>query len=293
MKNDFETEILLPLRESDRYQLAAILELSRLDAEQLEALAQYQNRACWSLMQQDELSNLRRFGPAVYAPTVIGTPQGQSDFFWQVKQFASHAIGGWVVSSLKGAELARHLAQANNILAPDGKRYLLRYHTQQCLKVLSSRMDLPDLREWFAPLHSWWVPYPDAETATWFRISGYDRPAARALNGLALDQRCWQALVADSLSYRLADQLEHGLEASGKPAQCHGLRLGMAQKHLVLARQAGFVEQHDLLTYATCMALQGERLAPDPIWHTTVKQALATRQPLIELLQAHLPHSLD
>lgn len=292
MSNDVETEILLPLRESNRYQLAAILELSQLDAEQLEALAQFENRACWSLMQQNELSNLRRFGPAVHAPTVSLTPQGQSDFFWQVTQFARHAICGWIVSSLQGAELARHLAQANSILAPDGKRYLLRYHIQQCLKVLSSRVDLPDLHEWFAPIHSWWVPYPDAETETWLRLSGYDRPPARALDGLALDQACWQALKADSLSYRLADQLGRALATSGKPAQCHGIRLGMAEKHLALARQAGFVEQHDLLTYASCMALQGERLVPDPVWHSAVKQALATRQPLIELLQAHLPHSL-
>ncbi|WP_288376359.1 DUF4123 domain-containing protein [uncultured Pseudomonas sp.] len=288
MKDLFVEKLLRPLRQAEGYRLSAVLELSQLSTEQLESLAQREHGILCPLMQQDELSNLRPFGTGLYAANTDANLQNQSDLFWQLSEFAADAICGWIISSLPTAALATHLAQANTVRAPDGQRYLLRYHTEQCLRVLHARKDLPKIVEWFAPIHSWWVPYPDANEETWCCLMGGDRSATEELNDLTLDPACWEALAGDPLEHRLADQLKSSLAASGQAKQCHSVRLGRVRKYLAAAREAGFIEQQDLITYVTYSELLGDRLTLDPIWQAAMKESLEQRQPFAHRLQTHL-----
>ncbi|PYB79770.1 DUF4123 domain-containing protein [Pseudomonas soli] len=287
MNGSFYDQLLMPLYQSDRYRLSAILELSRLDDEQLKKLAQ-RKEALHSLMPQQALGNLGQIGTVLCASNASSSLQGQSDFFWQFAGLFNDAVCGWVVSALPAERLAAHLAQASTLLAPDGHRYLLRFHTEQCLHVLHSRQDLPDIVEWLAPVHTWWAPCPDASRRLWYDFAGGDRLEVSALSGLRLDQRCWEALAEDPLAYRLADQLKHALRASGEPEQCHVVRLGIAQKLLAFAREAGFARQEDLITYVTFVALKGEHLMGDPAWQIAMNDALDKQRSLAESVQTHL-----
>ncbi|WP_367599534.1 DUF4123 domain-containing protein [Pseudomonas fulva] len=288
MTNTLFEKLFLPLRKTAGYQLCAVLELSSLGPEPLKRLVQREQRLLHPLMQQEEFSNVRQCGIGLYAVNGKATVQSQSDLFWQLNELAPDAICGWIVSALPSADLATHLAQANTVLAPDGQRYLLRYHTEQCLRVLHGRKDLPGLVEWFAPIHSWWVPYPDANEEIWGCLKGGDRPATQALRDLTLDLACWEALAVDPLEHRLADQLKTSLTASGQAKQCHSVRLGRVRKYLKAARDAGFIEQQDLITYVTHFALLGDRLTLEPIWQTAVKESLEQSLPLAQRLQTHL-----
>lgn len=288
MKDLFVEKLLRPLRQAEHYRLSAVLELSRLSTGQVESLVKRERGILCPLMQQDELSNVRQFGTGLYAATTNTTLQGQSDFFWELSEFATDAICGWIISALPAAALATHLAQANTVLAPDGQRYLLRYHTEQCLRVLRARKDLPGIVEWFAPIHSWWVPYPDADEEIWCCLMGGDRSATDELKNLTLDHACWEALAGDPLEHQLANQLKSSLTASGQPEQCHGVRLGRVRKYLAAARETGFIEQQDLITYVTYSALLGDRLTLDPIWQAAMKESLEQRLPLAQRLETHL-----
>lgn len=288
MKDNFFEQLFLPLRQAEHYRICAVLELSKLSTEQWESLVQQEHRILCPLMQQDEFSNLRRCGTGLYAVTANITLQSQSDLFWQLRSFAADAIRGWIVSSLPTAALAKHLAQANVVLAPDGQRYLMRYHTEHCLRVLHARTDLPDIVEWFAPIHSWWVPYPDVNEEMWGCLMGGDRHPTRAFKNITLDAACWEALAGDPLEHRLADQLESSLTESGQANQSHSVRLGRVRKYLATAREAGFIEQQDLITYVTYLALLGDRLTLDPIWQAAIEEALEQRLPLAQRLETQL-----
>ncbi|MBJ9978459.1 DUF4123 domain-containing protein [Pseudomonas sp. S75] len=291
MRNLFTERLLSPLRQAEHYRLSAVLELSQLSAEQLESLGQREHGTLYPLMQQYELNNLRQIGAALYNVNT-STLQGQSDFFWELSDCAADALCGWIISSLPTAALAAHLAQANTVRAPDGQRYLLRYHTEQCLRVLHARTDLPGITEWFAPIHSWWVPYPDANEETWCCVMGGGTSESVEVNGLALDPACWEALAADPLEHRLADQLKGSLKASRQTAHRHSVRLGRVRKYLAAAREAGFVEQQDLITYVTSLALLGDGLTVDPRWQAAIDESLEQGQPLAQHLHTHLNHSL-
>lgn len=291
MKGTFYDRLLAPLYQSERYRLSTLFELSRLDDEQLEKLGQ-RKEVLHSLMPQKALSHLQQVGTVLCAPDASARLQGQSDFFWQLTDLCKDAICGWIVSALPAKDLAAHLAQANTLLAPDGHRYLLRYHTEQGLRVLHARQDLPDILDWLAPIHTWWVPYPDATRQLWYDFSGGDRPEARTLDGLRLDQACWQALAGDSLAYGLADQLKHALRTSGKPEQCHVVRLGLAQRLLAFARESGLVRQEDQIAYVIFMALLGEGLTSDPVWQAAINDALDKQTSLVESVQTHLHEQL-
>jgi len=288
MTNTLSKKLFLPLRQAERYQLSAVLELSTLGPEQLKRLVPRDHRILHPLMQQAEFSNVRQCGIGLYAVKGKATVQSQSNLFWQLNELAADAICGWIVSALPTVALASHLAQANTVLGPDGQRYLLRYHTEHCLRVLHGRKDLPELVEWFAPIHSWWVPYPDANEEIWGCLMGGDRPATQALKDLTLDAACWEALAVDPLEHRLADQLKTSLTVSGQAKQCHSVRLGRVRKYLKAAREAGFIEQQDLITYVTHFALLGDRLTLEPIWQTAVKESLEQSLPLDQRLQTHL-----
>ncbi|WP_081311680.1 hypothetical protein [Pseudomonas putida] len=82
--------------------------------------------------------------------------------------------------------------------------------------------------------------------------------------------------------------MKSSLTASGQPKQCHSVRLGRVRKYLAAAREAGFIEQQDLITYVTYLALLGDRLTLDPIWQAAMKESLEQRQPFAQRLQTHL-----
>lgn len=288
MKGSFDDRLFDPLIQPGQYRLAAIIERSQLTPKSNDELVSLCQNRLWPLLQQREFSNLRMIGPCLAAPRDSATPQNQSDFFQYLSRLGGDAVCGWIVSSLPAAGLADHLAQANSVLAPDGQRYLLRYHTEKALRTLYGRMDLPDISEWVAPILNWWVPTPHAERVAWGCLKGHNRPAVRRVNGLKLDQACWDALAEDPLSHRLAEQLKQSMAVAGLPERCHVVRLGLAQKYLAQARQAGFVHQADLITYVTIKTLEGNQLTSTPAWQAAIDSALSQSQALSESLQRHL-----
>lgn len=94
------------------------------------------------------------------------------------------------------------------------------------------------------------------------------------------------------MAYGLADQLKHALRTSGKPEQCHVVRLGLAQKLLAFARESGLVRQEDQITYVIFMALLGEGLTSDPVWQAAINDALDKQTSLVESVQTHLHEQL-
>lgn len=200
-----------------------------------------------------------------------------------LNELAMQGICGWIVSKLPAAALLEHLGQANIVRAADGHRYLLRYHTEHSLKVLHARRDLPDIAHWLAPIHSWWVPYPDHQKQSWQCLSGGDLPAGKRLSGLALDQACWHALSGEPLSQRLAEQLK----AHWPPAVClpvvTACALGLPNT-ILLKRAAGLTRQADLITYVNCMAIHESTLKTCAAWQHALDQALANTRLLADAL---------
>lgn len=283
MSPDILDELFRPIINSERYRLATVLELSLLDADQRLKLQRRANASVVPLLKQREFSNLREVGAVLCARAHDATAQQQADFLWFLEQVAGDAICACIVSALPVDALAAHLAQANWVRAPDGQRYLLRYYTEPCLRTLHSRKDLPDVAEWFAPIHRWWTPYPGTCGKSWGYFIGDDTAATRTLNGLQLDRACWEALAGDPLEHRLADELKRPLEG-----RCHVTRLSLTRKYLAAARQDGFVEQADLITYVTALALFGEEIKRSPDWQAATQKALQHRRPLAEYFQARL-----
>lgn len=293
MNDAFRDALFTPLRESSQYRLAAIVELGRLSEQGRERLASKCPGRLWSLLQQSDFKNLLSVSPCLCVPREGASLEGQWDFFWMLNELAMQGICGWIVSKLPAAALLEHLGQANIVRAADGHRYLLRYHTEHSLKVLHARRDLPDIAHWLAPIHSWWVPYPDHQKQSWQCLSGGDLPAGKRLSGLALDQACWHALSGEPLSQRLAEQLKSTLAASGMPARCHGVRLGLAQHHLAQARAAGLTRQADLITYVNCMAIHESTLKTCAAWQHALDQARANTRLLADALAQANIHSLQ
>ncbi|WP_373876228.1 hypothetical protein, partial [Pseudomonas mosselii] len=84
----------------------------------------------------------------------------------------------------------------------------------------------------------------------------------------------------------------HALRTSGKPEQCHVVRLGLAQRLLAFARESGLVRQEDQIAYVIFMALLGEGLTSDPVWQAAINDALDKQTSLVESVQIHLHEQL-
>lgn len=288
MINAFKEQLFIPLRESERYQLTGIVETTRLPPSAPERLLSQFNNRVWPLLQQPEFNNLRSAGPWLCAPPPEATVHGKNDFFGILGKIAGDAVCGWIVSALPAPDLVAHLSQANRVIAPDGNNYMLRYHTEHSLRILHAHSDLPDIVEWLAPIHTWWVPAVRPKYEAWLPLAGADRAPGKCSFPLQLDQACWEALAGDSLSHRLADQLEASLAAAGQPATCYTIRLALAQQYLAQAREAGLTRQADLIGYVTCMVLHGDALTDSPAWQKALAETCDKPRPLADALQIHL-----
>ncbi|NER59572.1 DUF4123 domain-containing protein [Pseudomonas sp. MAFF212428] len=286
MSASFATELFRPLQEAQRYQLTGIVEMARLSVTERRVVTNAVDPQRWPLLQQAQFSNLREVGPWLFAPRPGASLAGQHDFFANLNRMAGDAVCGWIVSALPPAELAQHLSHANTISAPDGERYLLRYHTEHSLTCLHACRDLPGVAQWLAPIKDWWFPAANPSRKTWQRLTGYDRSPLTPALGIELDQACWEALAGDPLSHRLADQLQAPLSAAGQQS-CHGVRLGVVQRHLAKARELGLKRQADLIDYVTCMALEGDVLVNLPAWQEALLEARTEGRRLLVAFQAY------
>ncbi|MCW2271677.1 hypothetical protein D3C77_05930 [compost metagenome] len=281
------------LRESERYRLTAIVEMARLPTSIREHLVNYASTSSWPLLQQPEFTQLQPIGPWLFAARPGATLHGQNDFYGTLGPIAGDAVCGWLISAMPPAQLVTHLSHANTVIAPDGGKYLLRYHTAHTLMTLHARRDLPGIATWLMPIHSWWIPATCSTHNEWQCVSGSDLIPDQHLPPIQLDLRCWDALAGDPLGYQLADLLEQPLAAKGIEDNGHITRLGLAQHHLAKARELGLNSQDDLIGYVTFKALQDDALSELPAWQTALKEALDQKRPFAEALQHCLrQHSL-
>lgn len=289
--NAFETHLFIPLRKSNRYQISGIVEPSRLNTESRSKLMEFflSRRQAWPLLQQDEFANIRDYGPWLISARAGAEFSGQWDFYSILKRMAGDALCGVTVSALAPQQLANHLSQANRVTAPDGHDYLLRYHTPCAIASLHSRVDLPSIARWLAPLYSWSVPgkYPDQDY--WSYLPCTDRPEDPGVVRIELDQACWDALVGDPLESQLADLLEAPLATKGRVSNCHGTRLALVQQHLGEARKTGFTDQADLILYVSIMAVHAKSLHDSPGWKSALADASSYQGQLLSAVHKHLP----
>lgn len=285
MTASFTNLLMADLRESTTCTVTGIVEMARLDpAQRDELLARYDARA-WPLLSQPEFENLRWIGPWLFGPGMHTSLQGQYEFHHALARHAGDAVCGWITSELSPAELAAHLSQANVAHAPDGERYLLRYHTEVALPVLYARRHQSGPRELFAPVTAWWHPLPHASRKAWTAIRGGRRTDAAAIPPMTLDDDTWTALAGDPLAYALADQLKPAF-ARQPDTDCYGVRLGTVQHHLAQARKQGLTRPGDLNDYVTLTVHVGDALTADAHWQAAIDEAKNGGRPLAQSYKA-------
>lgn len=252
MSEKFARRLIQLLDQSDRYHLAAVVEPTLVSAENLEIVRRHWHPR--PLLIQPEFDNLREYGPMLCSARPGSKREHQSDFIQYLFDYGGDGVVGWIISLLPAAQLANHLALANRVLAPDGHRYLLRYHTPRSVEVLQTCTHLPSVQAWIAPIHTWWVPQAESGTITWVCRQRQAR-MPDSVGPLELDQASWDNLIGDPLEYRLADQLANALAQAKRPARCHVIRLSMARQRIAEARAFGITDQKMTALYTTSAAI--------------------------------------
>lgn len=273
MTAKFVDQLLDDVRTSPTCTVTGIVEMSRLEPAKRDELVLRHEGEAWPLMSQPEFGNVRMIGPWLFGPGTQTSLNGQYDRYCILNRQAPDAVCGWITSELAPAQLALHLSQASVAYAPDGERYLLRFHTEAALPVLHARRAQPGLRELFAPITSWWFPLPHASQQQWAVVRGERAQSASAIPPIMLDDSAWEALAVDSLAYALADQLKSTLVARQPETDCYGTRLGIVQRHLAQARQQGLERSGDLADYVTLMVQQDHTLNTDTDWQAAINEA--------------------
>lgn len=291
MSNKFKDHLFRPLHACERNQLIGVVELARLSPASHQRYWHTLRNQSWSILQQPELAHLQPYGACLCSHRPDATLHAKNDFYGLLTQVAEEALCGWIISSLPAEPLLIHLMQANHVIAPDGESYLLRFHIPHSLQVLHARQDLPGLAQWWAPVHSWWIPIGiHGGAPTWSCLPGHDRPPATDSLILELDEPCWEALAGDPLSQQLTEQLKAFMSTPTKAQTSHSICLGRVQQHLSKARELGLTRQTDLGQYVTCMVLGGAGLPDSPAWQKALDDARNQTSTLAQALQVYLRH---
>lgn len=285
MTRSLPMELFEPLQASPEYRIAAIVEMSRLEVPaRATLLAKYGEHAV-PLLLQPEFANLRDHGAWLFNPPPASTTHGQREFMQSISHSAGEAACGWLVSRLQPTELSEHLACANNVTGPDGREFLLRQHTEDAVRTLHARRELPGVRSWLMPLHSWWIPLARHSSNCWERLPGFDQPHLREPFTLEVDPQCWAALQGDPLRGHMAEQLEVLLAGAGQASRSHAMRTAQAGHFLAEGRRVGLASQSDLATYTGLMCLYGDALESLPLWQDALSDARDGVSPLNEAWQ--------
>lgn len=283
MSSRLENELFEPFQHSSGYRISAIIELSQLTTEKRDFLLSSFTDQAGPLLQQSEFANLRLDSAWLFSAKPDSTLQAQQRFQSTLAHHAGSAVCGWIISRLQHPRLLHHLSQANNVNAPDGRGHLLRHYTEDAVRTLHARRDLPGVCQWLMPIHSWWIPVARLPGRTWERMPGFDRPDRLTDYSLELDCACWTELLGDPLCTSLADQLTASWATAGLTEIPRERRVAMVRHALAQARKEGLVHHHDLITYATGIASFGEAIASTPIWQAALT---ATREKLCPFAEA-------
>lgn len=267
--------------------LVMLIEGGLLCAEDRKRLHDNAHISLHSLLPQPEFDNLREHGPTLVAWQACSGDglAALSPLYGMGQHQLRDVLCGWLVSACPPESLAKHLAQANRIIAPDGDAYLFRYHAAAALHTLSDRNDAW-AQAFFSPLVTWWwrTPSPQDQRAAWRGHRGHARPQPEALPPLRPDDHLWRALVGgDRESYALLHNLER-LTPAPFATECPGERLSKVTHLLEQARAHGLKRKLDRADYVLwCLTNPSppERL---PHWPNALSAAQAGRAWLIDSL---------
>ncbi|MNP38662.1 hypothetical protein D3C76_1321900 [compost metagenome] len=124
-----------------------------------------------------------------------------------------------------------------------------------------------------APIASWWVPRADTNTQRWGRISGRAMTNAPAPSTLLIDDKLWQALIADPLPHQLLQAIQDH-SPSLFDIRCPDVRLARIEAHLAAARNAGLAQHDDLHDYVfIALAQKASVLEADRNWQHAIRGA--------------------
>lgn len=286
MTTPFSELLIADVRASATCKVHGLVDMARLSEQEQASLLERFGEHGAPLFTQPELESLRMLGPWLFSAGPAASLSAQHDFLQYLNKAAGDAVAGWITSELSTPMLADHLSQANVVYAPDGQRCLLRYHTETALPLLHARSQQPGLHELFAPITSWWYPYPHATHKVWKGLCGGGLHHSVPLPAIHLDEPTWNALAGDPLAYTLANTLKDSLTAQQLPNNCHGTRLHLAQHHLRQAREQGLSRPGDLNDYVLLMAHITDGLPDDPAWQAAMDEARAHGRPLAAAYRA-------
>lgn len=259
--------------------LAAVVEVSRLQANHRERLCGDPALQWHPLLSQPEFGNLRWEGPALL--TTGGSGLHNLDRLFERTEQLRSAVSGWLVSSVSVAELALHLANANVMTGPDGARYLLRYHAPHVVNVLH-RAQMEWSRAFFSPLVSWWSLQSGGH---WLRYAGGALNTCALLPPLHASPSLWNEINgADAEPYAVLAHLEE-LRLAPFDTTCPGSRVAIVEALLAEATQYAISGAANRRDYVLLRLEWGEALLRNPHWTRIIKQA---GQPSWRLLDAWL-----
>lgn len=272
------------LRQSDRYRLTALVELSTVSGLEDHFFWKAYSEHTYPLLLQPEFANLRDTGPHLFSVKPDASPNYQYGFHNALSKVIGNSITCWIISKIQAPELAEHLSQACTLLAPDGDDYLLRFHTPKALCTLHTHRYLPSISNWLKPIHSLWLPFEDQ----WSALPGGNGEALRTGVPFMLNEACWAELTGEPLMFRLADTLAQAMSSGPK-------RLGLRGEHIweVLrlkgeAERSGLTRLNDIVDYITLTVLKGSELSRSAAWKDSLADALAHKAPLAQALRSRL-----
>jgi hypothetical protein len=277
--------------ESPKY-LMALVEMGRFkeDERRLGVMQRFRRYAI-PLLQQPEpkFEAVAPFGAMLLAhPERPESPEELLDYMNFCGYDNDDTLLVWITSTQTPKQLAAHLNRFSFAEDEHENRYLLRYYAPRITPILQRFAPETWVKDFFAPIISWWYSVATPQGETWQRIAGggQDRtgqnsPGTAPVTLLMTDE-LQDALMQDTLPHHVLQTMLQALPELPKTlsdTDCYGVRLARVEEALDKARQKGLNQEEDLIAYAY-ITLQTPALATDTSWQNAVQNAAQGKTPL-------------
>jgi len=217
---------------------------------------------CWPLIDDENQPHLKREGPWLIDRQHINFGK------FTLLEGVTCALHSWIESSLKGDELAKHLAPALVVENSQKQRSLLRFYLPSVITQLyKDALDNP-ANALFKGLSGWW--YRD-KSSGWAMLKGKVSPAHLEPWQLSVSEACWKSLHGEPEVLQLTAELVEFSPSLFKGTCCCE-RPQKVAKALVQADGHGLTTTSDRRAFTYVQLSEG-----DDAWVSTERQDLLQR----------------